>query len=253
MNKLLNYFKLDLVSLYMWHVCAHVVFIYFVIYGTFSQWIIALGLYLVQATIGGTIVYHRLLSHKSFVSPKWFEYIGTLIGSLGGNGSGLAWAAVHREHHRYTDTEKDPHCPHHKGFFDTQFLTFTHTPKLKYVPDLLRSKFHVKVHEYYWLINLTYVLLIMSIDVNAVLYAYFVPALLTWHAGSLINTIGHMFGYKNYETKDTSVNNFFTGYMVSGEGWHNNHHADPKNPKFGRKWYELDIGYQIIKLVRVNK
>ena len=46
-----------------------------------------------------------------------------------------------------------------------------------------------------------------------------------------------------------STNNIITGYLVGGEGWHNNHHAEPANPKFGRRWWEFDLGYLIIKLV----
>lgn len=245
-----NFFSPNLVTLLFWHVIAHIVFIFFCFYGTLEQWLIAILLYFIQTTIGGTITFHRLLSHKSFKTSKYVEYLGSLIGSIGGNGSGLAWAAVHREHHRYTDTEKDPHCPNNKGFFFTQFISYYHTPNLRYVPDLLRKTFHVKVHEYYWLINLFYITIIALYDINAVIYAYFVPALLTWHAGSFINTINHCFGYRNHETKDTSTNNFLTGYLVSGEGWHNNHHANPKNENFGQKWYEFDLGYQIIKFIK---
>lgn len=238
-------------TILIWHILATILFFMFAIIGSLQEWIIAIILYFIHTTIGGTVMFHRFLSHKSFNAPLWFQYLGTIIGSLGGNGSGIAWAAVHREHHRYTDTDKDPHNPHHKGFLWTQFCSFNHTPNLKYVPDLLRNKFQVKVHTNYWLINLIYVLILFLIDPKAILYAYFVPAFLTWHAGSLINTVGHSIGYKNAITKDTSTNNFVTGYLVSGEGWHNNHHADPKNPNFGKKWYEFDLGYQIIKLVRM--
>lgn len=246
------YFTPSVLTLSIWHILAHIALICFIFIGSVNEWLVAILLYFIQATVGGTVIFHRLLGHKSFESPSWFTKIGTIVGSLGGNGSGLAWAAVHREHHRFTDTNKDPHCPHHKGIFFTQFMTFMHSPNLRYVPDLLRDKFQLFVHEYYWIINLSYILLLSLIDVRAVLYAYFIPALLTWHGGSFINTIGHNFGYRNYDTKDSSRNNFLTGLLVSGEGWHNNHHADPKNSNFGHKWYEIDIGYQLIKLVRIK-
>jgi stearoyl-CoA desaturase (delta-9 desaturase) len=71
-----------------------------------------------------------------------------------------------------------------------------------------------------------------------------------WHAGSFINTVNHMLGYKTNTIKDSSTNNFFTGYLVSGEGWHNNHHAAPADAQFGKKWWEFDLGWQVIKLVR---
>lgn len=218
--------------------------------GSPLEWGIAFAIYVLFSTVGGTVTYHRLLSHRSFDSPKWFEYVGTILATIGGNGSGIAWAAIHREHHRFVDKNGDPHNPKQQGIFKVQFLSMLHTPKLKYVPDLLRSKFHTFVHTYYWLINLAYVLIVMAIDPWALIYAYLVPTLMVWHGGSLINTLNHSFGYRNYETKDTSTNNILTGLLVGGEGWHNNHHARAADPQFGKKWWEFDLGWQVIKLVK---
>ncbi len=238
-------------SLVVYQVVAHLAFVWAILNGSTHLWAISLLLYLLFATVGGTITYHRLLSHKSFKSPKWFEYFGSILGALGGNGSGLAWAAVHREHHRFTDTEKDPHAPEYKGFFRVQFLSMLDEPNIKYVPDLLRSKFHVFVHKNYWLINLAYIAACYILaGTDGIIFGYFVPTLLVWHAGSSINTVNHRLGYRNYETKDWSTNNFVTGLLVSGEGWHNNHHAQPANSRFGHKWWEFDLGYLIIKLVQ---
>lgn len=240
-------------TLIAYQILAHIAFVYMVFNASLMHWIIALSLYLFAVTVGGTVTYHRLLSHRSFQSPKWFEYLGSIIAALGGNGSGIAWAAIHREHHRYTDQEKDPHSPRYKSIFKIQFLSMLDTPNMRYVTDLLRSKFHTNVHQYYWLINLVYVGLLYAIDPFAVVYAYFVPTLLVWHAGSSINTVNHLLGYRDNETKDDSTNNVFTGYIVSGEGWHNNHHAHPADPEFGKKWYEFDLGFKVIKLVRLNQ
>jgi stearoyl-CoA desaturase (delta-9 desaturase) len=233
---------------------AHIAFIYFVFTGNLQEWMIAIGVYLTGVTIGGTITLHRLLSHKSFKSPRWFECLGSMISTLGGSGvSTLAWVALHREHHRHTDQEKDPHSPVHYGYLHVQFRD-TKIPNFKYVPDLARDKFHMFIHNYYWPIVLSYVTVLALIDPRAVLYFWMVPGMLVWHGGSAINTLNHSsWGYRNYQTKDISVNNFVTGYLVSGEGWHNNHHAQPGNPQFGHKWWEFDLGWQIIKLVRKDK
>jgi stearoyl-CoA desaturase (delta-9 desaturase) len=239
-------------TLITWHVLAHCALVYFIYTGTAIEWFLAIFLYIIQSTISGTVIYHRLLSHRSFSSPRWFTILGSIIGSLGGNGSGLAWAAVHREHHRFTDRDRDPHCPHRRGVLWTQFASFMHNPNIRYVPDLLRDRVQVKIHEFYWAINFIYILALLSIDHRSIFYAYFVPALFTWHAGSFINTLGHMSGYTNYSISDTSKNNIFTGYLVGGEGWHNNHHADPANARFGRRWWEFDLGYLIIKLIRID-
>lgn len=237
-------------TLIFYQILAHLALAAMLIYGSLAQWLISLAIYFVIVTLGGTITYHRLLSHKSFVAPKWFEYLGTFCGALGGNGSSIGWVAIHREHHRFTDTENDPHSPLHKNFFMIQFGSMCELPNIRYVPDLLRSKFHMWIHNYYWIPNIIYVILVGLIDPFAVVYAYFVPTLMMWHAGSFINTVNHMLGYKSNTTKDASTNNLFTGYLVSGEGWHNNHHAAPADAQFGRKWWEFDLGWQIIKLVR---
>jgi len=237
-------------TLIAYQIIAHCAFIYAFFIGTPINWAIGFLIYLTIATLGGTITYHRLLSHKSFQSPKWVEYLGSMLGSLGGNGSPLAWVAIHREHHRFTDMDKDPHGLS-KGFFRVQFGSFIDTPKIRYVPDLLRSKFHVTLHQYYWLYNVAYLILMYSLfGVPGIIFGYFVPTLLVWHAGSFINTINHRLGYRNFETKDLSTNNLVLGYLVSGEGWHNNHHASVSDPQFGKKWWEFDLGYQIIKLIR---
>ena len=113
-------FTLTRNSLIVFQVLAHLSFFILLYYGTLAQWVITAGLYLFFATIGGTVTYHRLLTHRSFKAPKWFEYFGTVVGSIGGGGSSLGWVAVHREHHKFTDVEKDPHSPWFKGFFRVQ-------------------------------------------------------------------------------------------------------------------------------------
>lgn len=238
-------------TLTIYQIVAHLVLLYALITGTLLSWILSILVYFLLATIGGTVTYHRLLSHKSFVTSKWFEWIGTLCGTIGGNGSSIAWVAVHREHHRFTDTERDPHSPHWQNLFRIQFASMLEEPKLRYVPDLLRSKFHLWTHKNYWLINIIYVTIVYAVfGAKGVVFGYFVPTLLVWHAGSAINTVNHLWGYRTNNTRDKSTNNLLTGILVSGEGWHNNHHAHPADAKFGRKWWEIDIGWWIIKLAR---
>lgn len=231
-------------------IVTHLAFLYFLYTGTLTEWAIVLSIYLFRVTIGATVTLHRLLSHRSFTAPKWFEYIGSLIGTIGSGLSPIVWVAVHREHHRFPDTEKDPHSPLHVGFLNVQFRSQT-VPKIKYVPDLLRSKFHTTLHQYHWAINLIVIVILALIDPRSLLYVYFVPNLIYWHSGGFINTLNHSkFGYRSFDTNDQSVNNILTGYLVAGEGWHNNHHATPSDPKFGKKWWEFDLGWQVIKLVR---
>jgi fatty-acid desaturase len=242
-------FSISKKSLFFHQLISHMFFIYMIFYGSLDEWIIAVGIFFVFMTLGGTITLHRLLSHRSFKCSKFWEYLGSFIATISGVGSTLSWAAIHREHHRYTDQLKDPHSPKFKNIFKIQFLSMFDIPNLKYVPDLLRSPFHLFLHNYYWLINLLYIVFLFLIDPFYPIYFYFVPSMLIWNAGSSINTINHLFGYRNYATNDQSTNNLLTGYLVSGEGWHNNHHSEPWNSKFGKKWWEFDLGYIIINLI----
>jgi fatty-acid desaturase len=244
-----NLFSVTAKSLVFFHTVAHLALIYQIFFGTLFEWVVSLTIYFVLFTLGGTVAYHRLLSHRSFKCRPIFEKIFTLLGTIGGNGSSITWVAIHREHHKFSDTEQDPHRLS-KGFFKVQFLSMLETPSFRYVPDLLKSKFHIFLHKYYWFINLCYGGALMILDSNAILYAYFVPAIIVWHAGSFINTLNHRYGFRTYETKDNSVNNIILGYLASGEGWHNNHHARPIDPKFGKKWWQLDLGYYVIKVIK---
>jgi stearoyl-CoA desaturase (delta-9 desaturase) len=244
-----NLFTVSSRSLILYHIVAHTALLYQIFFGTIIEWTITLIIYFIFFTLGGTVGFHRLLSHRSFKCSPLIEKIFTILGTIGGNGSSITWVAIHREHHKFTDTERDPHRES-KGFFKIQFLSMLEIPSFRYVPDLLKSKFHLFLHKYYWLVNLIYAAVVSLYDINAVLFAYLVPTILVWHAGSLINTVNHRYGYRNIETKDKSVNNVLIGYFTSGEGWHNNHHANPSNPKFGKKWWELDLGYYIIRAIK---
>jgi stearoyl-CoA desaturase (delta-9 desaturase) len=63
-----------------------------------------------------------------------------------------------------------------------------------------------------------------------------------------VNSITHLWGYRNYETDEDSRNNLFVGYLAHGEGWHNNHHAHPRSARHGHHWWELDTTYWTIAL-----
>ena len=132
----------DSYLLFLFQIIAHLSIIPFIIYASWYHYIIVFLVYFVIGCFGMTITYHRLLSHKSFNSPKWFEYFGTIAGFYGLVGSPIAWVAIHKEHHHYTDKEKDPHSPTHHGFAKVQWLSMFDKPNPKYSSHLLRNKFH---------------------------------------------------------------------------------------------------------------
>lgn len=222
-----------------------------ILYATPIDWLIAIAVYFFTGCIGMSGTFHRLLSHKSYSCNKLWERFGTVCATLGGTGSSIAWCAVHRAHHRFTDTDKDPHCPHHQGVLKVQFLSMFYQPNVKYVPDLLRDKFHIFMHKYYWAIHFCYACILYVLDPFAVVYAWLLPSMILWHAGSAVNTLGHMWGWQDYKiNKDSSTNHPLLGIFMWGEGWHNNHHAFPADYKFGKKWWQLDITQYYIDIIK---
>ena len=61
--------------------------------------------------------------------------------------------------------------------------------------------------------------------------------------------MAHIWGYRNYDTPDVSRNNTLVALLASGEGWHNNHHADSRSARHGHKWWEIDLTWMVIRLL----
>jgi stearoyl-CoA desaturase (delta-9 desaturase) len=242
-------------SLFFFHLLTHASIIPMIMFATWYEWTLTLVMYYIFGCWGVAVTYHRLVSHKSFESPKWFKIIGLIWGSLGGVGSSIQWTAVHRDHHRHSDTDNDPHNPagSWKRFFQMQFFTMLVPSSPRYVPDLLRDPLHQKFHKYYWLIHAAYAAILIAIDPFAVVYAYLVPALILWHVMSALGTFAHtpVFGTQPVSQKDKSTNLWFLGYMAFGEGWHNNHHAEASNYRFGKSLKEFDLSALIIEKIKV--
>ncbi len=213
-------------------------------------WIWTGLVYFLISCVGGTITYHRLLSHGSFVAPSWFEKFGVLCGIWGAYGSPISWAAIHRTHHRYADRKGDPHSRRFLSWWRVQWTSMLVRPNLREAHDLLSSPFLVFVHRNYLYFPFIIIALLAVIDPWAILYAYVWPAVLVWNLASLVNTIGHSIGYRNYEVADDSKNIWWLALVTFGEGWHNNHHARPSRFFFRTKWWEFDLSEWIIRLVR---
>ena len=82
---------------------------------------------------------------------------------------------------------------------------------------------------------------------SLLVWGIFVRTVVHWHLTWAVNSVSHLWGYRNYETSDGSRNNAFVGILIGGEGWHNNHHADPRSARHGHKWWELDISWLTIR------
>jgi stearoyl-CoA desaturase (delta-9 desaturase) len=70
-----------------------------------------------------------------------------------------------------------------------------------------------------------------------------------WHTTWSVNSVTHIWGYRNYDTPDSSRNNAIVALLAGGEGWHNNHHADPGSARHGHKWWEFDLSWLTVRVL----
>jgi fatty-acid desaturase len=173
---------------------------------------------------------------------------------MGGTGSTIGWVAVHRHHHSHSDTIEDPHSPRHQGW-KVLFPNYDFTWNKWAVRDLLVNKFHLFLHQYYFLILALWALILTALfGIAGFVFLFSMPIVCQVWSSVLSNYVNHAqwvpFGYRNYNLKDDSVNNALLALITFGEGWHNNHHATPGRASFKRRWWEFDLTGSIINLVK---
>jgi fatty-acid desaturase len=206
-------------------------------------------LYWMAIGFGIGMGYHRLLTHRSYKVPKFFEYFLAVCGTLTLEGGPIFWVATHRIHHQNSDHEGDPHSPTEGGFWahmgwimfgdakhnDTQAMA-------RYAPDLGKDRFYVWLNEYHYLPLVILGLTLLAFGGWTMVYwGVFLRVIVGLHATWLVNSATHMWGERRFKTKDESRNNWWVALLTFGEGWHNNHHAHPTSARHGLAWYELDI------------
>jgi fatty-acid desaturase len=214
---------------------------------------------------GVTIGYHRLLSHRSFRCRPFFEYFLVVGAYLAFQGSPIWWAAIHRAHHRYSDTDLDPHTPR-KGvryallgwLFDTSYLpTLNLAASCK---DLIKDDFYrmleprrgIHPNALNLLICLAYRGLLLAFFGWTVFWANMAASFFVFAIPQLINVVCHLpkVGYQNFRTGDDSRNVWWLSAVSLGDGWHNNHHAYPGSTRHGVAKHEFDPSWQFIRFAQ---
>lgn len=178
---------------------------------------------------------------------------------------------MHRRHHQFSDTPRDPHTPHHRGrgligllrgFWHSHMGWFfaPDPPDLdRYTRDLAASP-SLRVASALFPLWVGLGLLIPAVVGGLVLRDWngcwtgliwgglariFVVHHLTWS----VNSACHLWGARPFESKDQSRNNLVFGVLGLGEGWHNTHHAFPASARHGLRWWQLDVTYAAIRLL----
>ncbi|MDR3746634.1 MAG: fatty acid desaturase [Acidobacteriota bacterium] len=222
---------------------------------SWKAFFIALVIYWVAGSLGIGMGYHRLLTHRGYKCPKWFEYFLTVCATLTLEGGPIFWVATHRVHHQLTDKPGDPHSPRDGGFWAHMGWIITgktfhndNTDLLAYVPDLRKDKFHLWISQYHWvpITTLGIVLLIVG-GLPVLLWSIFFRTVFLLHATWFVNSATHMWGSRRFATDDDSRNLWWVALLSFGEGWHNNHHAHPQSARHGLAWYEFDMNWYGIK------
>jgi sn-1 stearoyl-lipid 9-desaturase len=225
---------------------------------TWTALLLAIAMWWVAGSLGIGMGYHRLLTHRGYKTPKWLEYFLTTCGTLAIEGGPIAWVATHRMHHQNTDKDGDPHSPRDGGFWAHMGWIITgramhrdRSELLPYVPDLRKDKFHLWISKWHAVPSIAVAVAFYAIGGwSFVFWGVFVRTVMSLHFTWLVNSATHMWGSQRFDTGDTSMNSFWVAVLTFGEGWHNNHHAQPQSARHGFTWYELDVNWYGIWTLR---
>jgi fatty-acid desaturase len=225
---------------------------------------------------GINLCYHRLLTHRGLKCPKWLEHAMVVTAMSCLQETPARWVAIHRRHHQFADQQPDPHSPLASFVWAHIGWILVHQPELsrlgiyeRYAKDILRDRFYVALERHNWLvwINLIQMPLFFAagfavawlfgappadavqMGLSILLFGVFVRTVLVWHITWAVNSVTHVWGYRNYETDEDSRNNLVVGVISNGEGWHNNHHADPRSARHGHRWWEIDNTWLTIRVL----
>ena len=198
--------------------------------------------------------YHRYFSHRAYSTGRVFQFILAILATSSAQKSVLWWAAKHRHHHLYSDTEHDVHSPRRRGFM------YSHVgwifARRHDATDLIKIADFAGYPELMWLHRFELlppialaVLCFLLAGWPGLVVGFFWSTVALYHATFCINSLAHVRGRKRYVTGDDSRNNWLLALFTMGEGWHNNHHAYQSSVRQGFRWWEVDMTFYILKVL----
>ena len=216
-----------------------------------ADWILFAVMYPIQLA-GVGVCLHRYFAHNSFRTSRGFQFVLALVaGSTFGNP--IRFAGKHRLHHRHSDRPGDPHSPRYGLWYswigshlDTEY---SEEEILAQVPGLLRYPELVWLYRNWRVPGLVLCLAAAAfLGFSGMAVGVMLGAAIMLHLSSAVNYFCHRSGYRRFETKDDSTNNWIVSLLTAGEGWHNNHHRFPVSARAGFAWWEIDPFYWLICL-----
>jgi stearoyl-CoA desaturase (delta-9 desaturase) len=218
---------------------------------TWTSVALCVGLYWLRI-FGIGAGYHRYFSHRAYSTSRVFQFVLAVLSQSTAQKSVLWWAAKHRHHHLYSDTETDVHSPRHKGFL------YSHVgwvfARRHHATDLVKVEDFACYPELRWLHRFelapAIVLALICLAIGGwpgLVVGFFWSTVLVYHVTFCINSLAHVHGRRRYVTGDDSRNNWLLAIFTMGEGWHNNHHAFQSSVRQGFRWWEYDATYYILR------
>jgi stearoyl-CoA desaturase (delta-9 desaturase) len=213
-----------------------------------------------------TFFLHRYGAHRMFsMSPGWerFFYLFTFVAQGPSFLNPRGYAILHREHHAFSDTPRDPHSPYFSSNAASMMLATKHRyDDYAYHRREPEPRFLGGIPEWPLIDRLSQrwpVRVALALVYPAVYFA-FAPsfywfALLPVHwvmgpiHGAIVNWCGHKYGYTNFDNGDRSRNALPVDFVTLGELFQNNHHHAASSPNFAAKAFELDPCWQVMRLL----
>lgn len=202
-----------------------------------------------------TSVYlHRGVAHRAVAFSRPVDAIFKTLIWLTTGIKVREWVAVHRKHHAHTDTIDDPHSPAVSGWTEVQMknvLMYRRAARDqanidKYARDLAPTKWDRYLFDRAWLglgLGTAILCLVFGWQVGLIAAGFHVVYYLM--GSGAVNAIGHHFGRRPYDNSATNLQ--WLALLTAGEGFHNNHHAAPTSARFAHRWYQIDLGWLVIK------
>jgi len=217
---------------------------------------VAIFLHWVTGGLGITLGFHRLITHRSFETPKWLEYFFAFCGTLACQGGPIQWVGLHRIHHLYSDQPLDPHDSNkgfwwsHMGWMLWDIPADSDVPR--FTKDINQDPVYQFLQNYFIPIQIALGIVLYLIGGwPFVVWGVFFRIVAVFHCTWFVNSATHKFGYETYDAKDHSKNCWWVALVTYGEGWHNNHHAFQYSARHGLKWWEIDLTWMTIRLLQI--
>ena len=218
---------------------------------TTTSVIMCVSLYLIRMW-ALTAGFHRYFSHRSYKTSRAFQFALAFLAQTSAQRGVIWWSAIHRHHHRYSDTPRDVHSPRHTGFFFSHLGWIFSRQKSK--ADYSTVQDLTKYPELRFLDRHPYFPAVL-LGIGCFLFegwpglfvGFFLSTVILYHGTFSINSVAHVAGNQRYVTADDSKNNWWLALITLGEGWHNNHHHYQSSTRQGFFWWEVDISYYMLK------